>query len=538
MWNFWTRTIAGGALAAMLVLGAAYAPSIVKAQAQTVVLHRGNGAEPDSLDPHKSSGTWENHIIGDMLIGIFTEDIDGKPIHGAAESHSVSEDGLTWTFKIRPHNWSDGVPVTADDFVFSWRRILDPATASQYATLLYPFKNAQAVNEGKLPPDQLGVRAIDASTLELQLENPAPYLPQLLAHQTAFPVPKHLVEHYGADWFKPGIYVSNGPYVLAAWEPNNFIKLIKNPGFWDAANVQIDEVIFYPTDNTSAALKRLRAGELDMQNGVSSQDIDWLKANMPEALKLQPYLAVSYIAINSTRAPLNDKRVREALSLAFDRDTVADKVLKFNEAAAYTFVPPGTAGIAPGAALSFASMPYAERLAKAQALMQEAGFGPGKPLKIALEIGPAPDNKRVGAVVQQQWAAIYVDLELRASESKVLYALLKENNFDVSQAAWVADYNDAKNFLYLFRTESKDMNYGRWSNAEFDRLMAEADKARDEAARGALLRQAEQVLLDDYAVITNRYLNTRHIVQPYVKGFHPNLRDVNRTRWLSIERAS
>ena len=523
-------------VAMSIAVGAALLLSSICAEA--VTLHRGNGAEPDSLDPDKAQGTWENHIIGDMLLGLYTEDAAGKAIYGAAESHKVSQDGLVWTFKLRDHTWSDGVPVTADDFITAWRRILDPAFHGQYASLLYEFKNARDINEGRMKPEELAARAIDAKTIELTLDHPAPYLPQLLAHQTAFPVPKHVLDAKGDQWVKAGNYVSNGPYTLTAWSPNNYILLKKNPRFYDAANVQIDEIYYYPTSDTSAAFKRFRAGELDMQDGLSSQDIDFIKQNIPDTLHLNPNLSVSYIAINSSKPPLNDKRIREALSLAFDRDTMAEKILKFEEQAAYSFVPPGTAGYPGGVNLDFKPLSYEERVAKAKGLMEAAGYGPQNVLHLRFEIGTAPDNKRVGAAIQQMWRPIYVDVEPRGSESQVLYAQLRAGDFQVSQAAWVGDYNDAKNFLFLFRTDTKDMNYGRYSNPEFDRLMLQSDSMVDEVERGKVLAQAETIMLNDYACITNRFINGRHIVQTYVKGFVPNIRDVNRSRFLRVERPS
>lgn len=512
--------------------------AVAPASAQ-MVLHRGNGAEPDTLDPHLATGNWENQIIGDMIVGLFTEDGDGNAIYGAAESHTVSEDGLTWTFKIRDHVWSDGTPVTAGDFVFAWQRILDPKTGSQYASLITgEFKNGLAISEGNAPPESLGARAIDDKTLELKLEHPAPYLPELLTHYTTFPVPRHTVLTYGKDWIKAGTYVGNGAYTLVTWEPNNFVRLKKNPAFYDAANVKVDEVNFYPLSDTSAALKRFRAGELDIQNGLSSQDIDWIKENMPDSLYLDPYAAISYIAINQSRPPLNDVRLREALSLAFDRDTVAHKLLKFQEQPAYALIPPGIAGYPGGNFFSFKDMGYEQRVARAKELMEQAGYGPGKPLKISFITGSAPDNKRVSAAIQQMWKEIWVEIEIRQLETKTVYDLMQTQNFDVGQAAWIADYDDAKNFLYLFRTDANAMNYGKYQNAEFDRLMQESDQMKDVTERGKLLAQAEKLLLDEYGFISNRFLNVRHVVQPWVKGFKSNVSDVNRTRWLSVERPS
>src|SRR5258708_28219097 len=230
------------------------------------VLNRGNGAEVESLDPALADTSWEQWIIGDIMMGLFTEDPKGNALLGAAENAAVSPDGKIWTFPLRDSRWSDGTPVTAEDFVYAWRRTLDPKTAGKYGAILYAFKNAKAIAEGKLPPSALGVRAEGTRTLVLELEHPAPYLPELLAHNITYPVPRHVVEAKGAAWTQPGNYVSNGAYVLSERVPNDHVTLTKNPRFFDAANVHIERVMFYPTEDASGALKRFRAGELDTHN--------------------------------------------------------------------------------------------------------------------------------------------------------------------------------------------------------------------------------------------------------------------------------
>ncbi|HEY5666703.1 MAG TPA: peptide ABC transporter substrate-binding protein, partial [Gammaproteobacteria bacterium] len=217
------------------------------AQPGEIVFHRGNGSEPDTLDPHLAQGNWESHIIGDLILGLTTDGPNGEAIPGAAERWDVSADGLTWTFHLREHVWSDGEPVTAHDFVYAYRRILNPATASDYAWYLYQVENAAAVNAGDLPGTELGVEAADDRTFVVHLENPAPYLAEYMTHQTTFPVPTHVVEAVGAAWTRPGNYVSNGPYVLTEWVPNDHITAVRNPRFYDADNVAIDRVIYYPT---------------------------------------------------------------------------------------------------------------------------------------------------------------------------------------------------------------------------------------------------------------------------------------------------
>jgi oligopeptide transport system substrate-binding protein len=509
-----------------------------KGSTSEVVFYRGNSAEPKSLDPHLIEGTWEINIVGDMLMGLTTEDPAGRPIPGAAESWETSADGLTWTFHLADRKWSDGEPVTADDFVYAWRRILEPKTAAQYASLLYPFKNAEAINAGKMKPDALGARAIDARTLEVDLEHPAPYLPEMMTHQSTYPVPRHVVEAKGNDWTKPENYVVNGAYKLVEWVPNDHITLVKNPTFYDAANVHVDRVIFYPTSDYDAALKRFRAGELDVQDTLPASQIDWLRANMPETLGVGPYLGLSYTVLNQARKPFDDVRVREALSLAYDRETIVNKIRRIGETPGYTIVPPGVANYPYGNSLSFRDMPQAERIKRAQALMREAGFGPDKPLRTTYATGNPPDTRRRAAAVQQMWKEIYVDLQLVPTDTAINYLKLQNGDYDVGEAAWIADFNDARNFLFLLMTNNGGFNYGRYHNAEFDRLMEASDQERDVQKRGELMAEAEAIALKEFAWLPEYDRVTLNLVRPYVKGWMQNPRDFHRTRWISIDTAA
>lgn len=500
-----------------------------------IVLNRGNGAEPKSLDPHHTEGTWESAITGELLMGLTTEDAEGKPIPGAAERWETSADGMIWTFHLTDHLWSDGTPVTAEDFVYAWRRILDPKTAAQYASLLYIFKNAEAINSGKMMPEDLGARAVDARTLEVTLEHPAPFITEMMTHHTTFPVPKHVVEAKGNDWSKPGNYVGNGAYTLAEWVPNDHVTLVKNPRFFDAENVQIERINFYPTTDTDAALKRFRAGELDVQDPLPASQIDWLRENMPETVEIGPYLGIGYIVLNQTKKPFDDVRVREAFSLAYDRETVTEKILRLGQEPAYTVVPPGVANYPHGNSLAFRTMPYADRIKRAQTLMRLAGFGPDKRFKTTYAISTSPDARRTAAAVQQMWKDIYVDVELVPSEPQVNYLKLQNADYDIGGAGWVADYNDARNFLFLLMTNNGGFNYGRYKNAEFDKLMEQSDLEPDIVKRGQLMAKAEAIALKEFAWIPTLNLVTTNLVRPYVKGWVANVKDIHRTRWLSID---
>jgi oligopeptide transport system substrate-binding protein len=507
-------------------------------QSGEMVFHRGNGSEPDTLDPHLAQGNWEAHIIGDLILGLTTEGPNGEAIPGAAESWDVSEDGLTWTFHLREHTWSDGVPVTSDDFVYAYRRILNPATASNYAWYLYQIRNATAVNSGELPGTELGVEAPDDLTFVVHLENPAPYLAEYMTHQTTFPVPRHLIEEVGDAWSRPGNYLSSGPYVLTEWVPNDRVTAVKNPLFYDAENVAIDRVIYYPTADYVAALQRFRAGELDMQSVLPSVQIDWIRENLPETIDLKPILTVEYLSINFGHEELRDLRVREALSLALDRETIVNQIRRMGNPAAYSIVPPPIANYPGGTELDFANVPQPERLDRARALMEEAGYGPDNRLSIGLAVrSAAADARRIPAAIQQMWRAIYVDAEIEQSDAAVFYNLLQEQDFDVGIAGWVADFNDASNFLELIRTGNGN-NYGMYSNPEFDALLDQAAAEQDLEVRGRILAEAESMALRDHALIPEFFGVNRAMVQPYLEGWVTNVNDNVRTRWLSIDEAA
>jgi oligopeptide transport system substrate-binding protein len=501
------------------------------------VLHRGNSAEPYSLDPHRAIATAEDHIISDMLIGLYTDDATGEPALGAAESVETSADGLTWTFKIRAHTWSDGVPVTAEDFAFAIRRLIDPNTAAEYASVLYPIKNAEKVNTGAgtVPVEEVGVRAPDARTLVIELEHPAPFLPELLTHYTTFPIPKHLVSKVGSDWTRPGTMVGNGPYTLAEWRPHDRVKLVKNPKFYDAANVKIDAVIYYPTDDDNAALKRYRAGELDTQERWPVNEYKWLMANIPNEAHRATNLTVQFISFNMSRKPFDDIRVRKALSEAIDRDVIVKDVYQgVYGQVADNFIPPGTANVDRSAKLPWAGMTMDERRAEAKALLAQAGYNEKRPLKFTYRYISMPDPKRAAVAMQAMWQDIGVQVELVATEAKVHWNLLQVRDFEVAHNAWVFDYNDAKNLFFQFQAAAVQMNNSVYNSPAFEKLLADADVEKDVATRAKRLGEAHALLLAELPAVPNFFPYTRHLVKPYVLNWNDNARDVNRTRWLDI----
>jgi oligopeptide transport system substrate-binding protein len=502
-----------------------------------VVLNRGNGSEIKSLDPAFIQGNFEQWLLGDVIVGLTTEDARGVPIPGAATSWDVSHDGLIWTFHLRKHVWSDGAPVTSADFAFAWRRELDPKTAAVYAYNLWVVKNAYAVNTGKLPPEKLGIETPDDHTFVVHLEHPAPYFAELADHETAWPVPRHVVLKYGAAWSHVGNIVGNGPYVVKEWVPNDHVTLVKNPRFYDAAHVRIDTVNYFDTSNSESALKRFRAGELDTQNPFPNDQIGWMHRNMPDSIKSVPYLGIDYMAMNFLHAPFRDIRLREALNLAYDREALVSKVRRIGETPAYSIVPPGVANYPGGAAMNFKTLPVDARIAKAQALMHEMGYGPTHVLALTYVTSTNPDQRRKAAAVQSMMAKIYVKLNITTLEGGIFLNAMQQHDFDLASPLWIADFNDASNFLDLLRSGSGE-NYGGYRNPAFDALLDRAQAQSDAKSRGVLLKQAEQLALNDFVWVPAYFLVTRDLVQPYVKGWIPNIKDFNRTRWLWIDHSA
>ncbi|MGI9417046.1 MAG: peptide ABC transporter substrate-binding protein [Geminicoccaceae bacterium] len=494
-----------------------------------------NSGEPDSLDPHHTSGTWESRILRDMFMGLTTEAADASVIPGAAESWEVSDDGLVYIFAIRDHVWSDGTPVTAGDFVYSLQRILLPETAAQYASLLYSIKNAKALNEGSITDaGELGVKAIDDKTLEITLEYPAPYFLEQLTHQTAYPVPKHMVDAHGDDWIKAGNLVGNGAYILEEWVPNTHVKAVKDETFYDADNVAIDRITWYPAEERNAATKQFRAGEIDIQTDFASEQIDWLKENMPDETRISPYLGIYYYTVNTTKPPFDNADVRQALAMSIDRNAITEKVLKTGELPGYSFVPPDAGDYGEPAYVEWKDTPYEERVAKAKELLAGAGYGPDKPLEFQLRYNTSENHKKIAIAVAAMWKQLGVQTELFNSEVKVHYNDLQEGNFDIARAGWIADYNDPQNFLYLMEGDTGSNNYTRFDHPDYNELMNQSDFETDSAKRNDLMHQAETIAMAEMPNIPIYYYVSKNLVSKKVQGWVDNTADKHPTRFLSL----
>ncbi|WP_304711855.1 peptide ABC transporter substrate-binding protein [Phenylobacterium sp.] len=500
-----------------------------------VCILMGNGSEPATLDPHKATGTWESRILSDAFMGLTQDDAAGGTVPGMAERWDVSEDGLVWTFHLREAVWSDGQPLTADDFVFSLQRILRPETASEYASLLYFIAGAQAINEGQAEAETLGVRAIGPRTLEIRLVHPAPYLPEVAKHQTMSPVPKHMVERLGDAWVQPQNIVSNGPYTVETWRLGDYVKLIKNPRFYEAESVCIDQVYYYPTTDAASAERRVRRGELDLNFDIQSNRIGFLREEIPDYVQTHTWLGVAYLAFNANVEALQDIRVRRAISMAIDREFITEKLLRGGQTPAYNYVPPGVANYVSPPLPEWASWPLARRQAEARRLLAEAGYTPDRPLRLEIKHRNSPDPTLFMPAIQADLKEVGVDLSLAQNEVQIAYAAYRARDFQIADAGWVADYNDAMSFLYLNQTSAGPQNYGDYSNPTYDALLRQADNEPDAAIRAGYLSEAERIMLADAPIVPVYFLNSKALVSPRVTGWVGNIIDHHRTRYLCLK---
>jgi oligopeptide transport system substrate-binding protein len=520
------------AIAAMLAL------TLSVSAAAEVVYNRGNDGDPETLDPHKTSAVAEAHILRDLLEGLVVYNAKAEIVPGSAESWTISPDGRTYTFTLRHDaRWSNGDQVRAADFVFSYRRIMSPDTGAKYANILYPIVHAERIHKGQAIADELGVRALNERTLEIVLERPTPYFLELLTHQTSLPVHPGSVRRFGNDFVRTGNYVSNGAYVLAENVPNLHVKLTRNPHFHDVKNVQIDTVNYIPSPNLAAAVRRYQAGELDSLSDVPADQIKSLKERFGSQVVLGPYLGTWVLVVNTAKAPFNDVRIRHALSMMVDREFIAEKIWGQTMLPAYSFVPPGINNYRDPPVLQYRDVSPIDREEKAKALLKEAGYGPGKPLKVEIRYNTTDNNRNTVVALAEQWKPLGVETAFINTDLKTHFAYLRDGGgFDVARYGWIGDYSDPQNFLFLVQSDNKAFNYGRYNNPEYDSLMRRSAAEMDLRKRAEILYEAEDIFLRDLPWIPIMYYGTKNLISPNLQGFHQNLRGVYPTRFLSLKR--
>jgi oligopeptide transport system substrate-binding protein len=492
--------------------------------------------EPASLDVHYArGGTWEYLIYQDVYSGLMERNAKGKPSLAVAKSYSLSSDGKVYTFKLKKTFWSDGTPLTAHDFEYSFKRNLSQEVASNYAFLLYIIKNAKDYNGGKISADKVGVKALNDDTLQITLEYPASYFISTLSHFAYLPVPKHKVEELGKAWSKPENIITNGAYKIVEWKPNSYVKAIKNDKFWDSKNTKINNITYYTQEDRGAILKRFRAGEIDMADDFDSSQYEWLQANLANETKVYPYNALFYLALNLTNpnSPLSNSKVREALSIAIDRDFITNNVLKSGEIPAYSMVPYGLENYQPSE-YKWKQLSKEEKKAKAKQLLKEAGFDENNPLKLELSYTVSDADKKIAIAIASILKEYNVNITTNVREVGIHYGELQKHNFELGRARWLGAYDEASTFLDLFSSTNRQ-NYGGYNNPKFDVLLAKAKGTLNEKARNKLYNQSEDMILDNTLSIPIFYMVSKGLVNIRVQGYEQNVVNFHPTRFLWLK---
>lgn len=492
------------------------------------VLDRSLAGQPGSLDPQRAEDAFSYDVLRDLYEGLTSSTPVGEVVPAAATSWSVEDSGKRYVFRLRPGaRWSNGDPVTAAHFVTAFQRAVDPATASGAADLLRSIENAPAILQGKLPSSRLAVRATDDHTLEILLSRPVPFFPDILTNTVASPVHPSSLSNDGG-FSKPGATVSNGPYVLAAFSPGSSLTLTRNAKYWDSASVAYDEIRYYFVPDENSEFMRFRAGEIDVTYSVPEQRFQELREQPQSGLQYRPTLATIYLTFNTDRGPLSGKRgLREALSLAVDRQAITESVTRAGQVPAYSLVPDGAWNYQP-AYYTWRNTRAAERLARARSLYREAGYSAGKPLRLRLLYSENELVQRVCLAIAAMWKeTLGVETELVQMEFKAyLAARADPGQWDVVRVGWTADYNDASTFLDTMTRESPQ-NFGRWINADYARLLEGAAAEPDPSLRRDTLQQAESLMLNDYPLLPVYFYVTRRLVAPRVVA--PSINPMNRT---------
>lgn len=499
-----------------------------------VVFRISNGAEPESLDPAKIQGVPEHRIFETLFEGLIVYDpktADGVP--GLAESWEVSEDGMTYTFKLRKANWSDGTPITAHDVVYSWLRELAPETASPYAWFPVMFlAGANEYNTGEAGPEAVQIRALDDYTFQMDLIGPLPYVIGALGHYSFAVVPQHAIEKYGDEWILPENFVGNGPYTLKEWTPQDKIVAVKNEAYWDADAVKLDEVVFYASDDNNTNYNMYISGQVDWLTAIPNDKLD--SVLMREDYQVAPQLSTYYYTIQTTKAPFDDARVRRALSLAIDRQTLVDEVTKAGQIVAWGIVP----NMAGYDALELPYDNMDDAIAEAQELLAAAGYpnGVGFP-SFALLYNTDDSHKMIAEYVQQQWANnLGINCVLENQEWATYLSNRNAGNFDVARAGWVGDYQDPNTFLDMFVTGA-GMNGGKYSNEDYDLFINEAARMEAGEDRMDVLKTAESIMIDeDQAIIPFYYYVSQNLIDlDKWGGWYSNTMDYHPTKDIYLK---
>ena len=502
------------------------------------VLRRQATGDLQTADPHLWIYGQDGNVVQDLFQSLTTVDAAARTVPGQAESWTVSPDGKTYTFKLRSGLvWSDGVPITSTDFLYSFRRLFDPRTASPSASLLFVIAGAREVATGRRPPTALGVRAPDARTVIVELEHPAPYFTEIAVHR-AMPVPRHAIEKFGREWTRPGNMVSNGAFTFADWRPGAYVKLARNPRFHAAAEVALDAVHHVPIEDPKTALLRYRAGELDVVVSLPSEQIDDLRREFGTALHLKRQIGLEYLAFNTRRGATRDARIRRALAMAIDRDLITQRVLRAGEPATTCVVPPDIPGHGNTACAEWSSWPQTQRIEAARRGLAAAGYGPAKPLELRYRLNNSVTQRRIALAVAALWQPLGVRVEFVGADMKAHQQAVLQGDFDVARGAWYAEDRDAMSYLALLDGRGSTINVSGYANPNFDALLRLAEASADETTRRQFLLEAERIAVGDQALVPLYVYVSRRLISPRVAGWTDNVRGVNVSRYLSVRGVS
>ena len=485
---------------------------------------------------HRATSTEAGDVQRDLGEGLAGLTPDGEVRAAAAEHWEISADGKAYTFWLRQDaRWSNGDPVTAEDFVYSFRRLVDPATAAIYVQSVGDIENAAGIIAGDIQPTSLGITAVNDYELRIRLNHAVPYLLSLLTHPSTFPVHRGSVEQHGDAHARAGNHVSNGAYQLLDWRVGSHIELTRNEYYWNNADTAIDRVIHYVTSEPMSELNRFRAGELDTTRTIPPDSFAQMQQERPEEVRTSPALAVYYYGFNMTKPRLaNNPRLRQALSMAIDREIIAGEVMARGEAPAYGWVPDGTSNYEPRR-FTYATLSREERQQTARELYRAAGFDANDPLTIELRYNTSNTQQRIAAAVQAMWKDVLgVETKLINEEFQVMLANIEQQEVtQVFRLTWSGDYNDAHTFLATLESDNPS-NLTGYQSDEYDALMTRAAAQTDPKLRKEILAEAEALMLQDHPLMPIYFNVNKSMVSKRVKGWGDNVLNYHYSQHLRL----
>lgn len=527
----------GGVFLLYALSGFGNRPHLADQGVKDKILHLANASEPSGIDLQTTTGVPESKIQMALTEGLVSENpLTSEPAPGVAESWDISEDGTVYTFHFRDALWSNGDPVTAQDFVLSYKRALSVELGNEYSYMLFGMVNAEAFFKGKVDDfDEVGVKALDDKTLRITLSSPMPYFLGLINHHSWWPVHiASILKHGGfADrtnpWARLGTFVGNGPFVLSEWKVNTVLSVRKNPLYWDADTVKLEGISFYPIESLDTEERAFRAGQIHKTNKLPLPKIPFYIAEKNPELLNVPYLGSYHYMLNTRLDLFKDKRVRKALSLSIDRESIVRNVTGAGELAAYSIVPPNCAGYTTRITDGF-DIPEAQRL------LAEAGYPGGKGFpSFSILYNTLESHKSIAEAIQQMWKDnLGINVGLENQEWKVFLQSKLRGEFELARQGWIGDYVDPNTFMDLYTSNSGN-NHTGWANDEFDALIAAAAKESDPQQRLEIFHQAETILADEVPFIPIYFYMSTYLIDQRVKGWHPNLRDEQPYKYVYLE---